>query len=41
MYHQIKHSEILRSAHTMYLHILYGSQNSDYFPTQHYFQTQH
>ena len=36
MYHQVQHSKILRSAHTMYLCILCGSEtNSDYFPMQH------
>ena len=27
MNHQVKHSETLRSAHTMHLYVLYGSQN--------------
>ena len=28
--------KILRSAHTVYLCVLCGSQNSDYFPIQHW-----
>jgi len=27
MYHQLYHSAILRSTHTLYLCVLYGSQN--------------
>jgi len=27
MYHQLEHTQILRSAHTVYLCVLYGSQN--------------
>jgi len=31
-YRHIEHSHILRSAHTVYLCVLCGSQNGDYFP---------
>ena len=27
MYHHVQHTKILRSAHTVYLCVLYGSQN--------------
>jgi hypothetical protein len=34
IYHWVYYSEILLSAHTLRLYVLYGSQNRDYFPTQ-------
>ena len=36
MYHQLLTTKVPLSAHTVYLCVSYGSQNSDYFPIQHY-----
>ena len=35
MHQQVQHSTILNSAHTVYLCVLGGSKNRDYFPIQH------
>jgi len=31
-YHHVQGSQILRSVHTMHVPVMYGSENSEYFP---------